>query len=170
MSDWDKGPSTYVDKYRKPLGILLALISISIGLAFIDLWILPNRHIETQITAQTSFYKSTKGRKFFYSAIYETADGISFEIEQKGGWDGAVEIEYSPIFKTINKVYYSGENHSNYLISGFHNFQLFFIIALFVTTFIGAIVFLGNQFISENMFLNILLGTGFILFCFALIG
>lgn len=96
----------------------------------VDYWILPTQVVTDQVEVQHRYAaKDQYGTTVEYGGTYKTQTGLSFGTEDffyPEFVGNNLQIEYSPLFRTVKDVYLNGKSYRTHLNTFMHGISSFF--------------------------------------------
>ncbi|GEL12015.1 hypothetical protein FGL01_27540 [Flavobacterium glycines] len=160
------------EKYSNITFKILILIPIASILFAVDLFILPQKQINDQITEYSEIIVSHRGKfsthtsKELLGYKYYTQKGYEFAVSKTFIKENGITLSISYIFQNISNVKTINKEYSEELMSGLNGACFYIAIGLLITSIISLFLLKFNSTLSENGFQNIILSNAFLTIIF----
>ena len=159
------------EKYSRITFRILILIPIFFILFEVDIFILPQKQINDNITEYSKIEVSRRSKfgnskKEFLGYKYFTKKGFEFSVSKTYIEENEILIKQSYIFQNINKITSKNKDYSEELMSGLNGACLYVAIGMIITAIISLLLLEFNSNLSENGFQNIILFNSFLTIIF----
>lgn len=153
-----------IEKYKKITFIILAIITLSLSLVFIDIWILPKKEIDDTIVSFSKNIFKRKDRPIYTTYKFYTEKNIKFSTDNTYIQEDKVKIECTYLFENVTSVKTKTKDFTDKLNSGLSGPVLWITLGLIISSIISLLVLWYSENLTENSFLNIVIFNGLLLF------